>query len=124
MSKYLKAYVELLTIRYISLEIPQNQTKNLPSAGNNLDFLIFLFETDCCSPKGHAINCRIPEANPNLPCRDAKHSRGVFASLVVASRRRVIEDAVIVAVRALRAITRPAFYGCLYYGCVRAHQRP
>lgn len=47
----------------------------------------------------------------------------MFAYLAVASRRRVIEDALIMAVRALRAINRPAFSGCLCYGCVAADQR-
>lgn len=48
----------------------------------------------------------------------------MFARVLLARRRRVIEDAAAVAAGALRAITRPAFYGCLDYGCVTAHQRP
>lgn len=42
----------------------------------------------------------------------------VFAYLAVACRQCVIEDAVIMAVRALRAINRPVFYDILYYGCL------
>lgn len=42
----------------------------------------------------------------------------MFAYLVVACRQCVIEDAVIMAVRALRAINRPVFYDILYYECL------
>lgn len=42
----------------------------------------------------------------------------LFAYLVVACRQCVIEDAVIMAVRALRAINRAVFYDILYYGCL------
>lgn len=92
------------------------QTKNLPPARNNLGFLTFRSETACC-----------PRHKPQKPTRTCRAEtadipKGVFAGVlpcpVVASRRRVIEDAVIVALRALRAITRPGFSGCLRYGCV------
>lgn len=42
----------------------------------------------------------------------------MFAYLAVACRQCVIEDVVIVAVGALRAINRPDFYDILYYGCL------
>lgn len=55
-------------------------------------------------------------------CAEAKkHFRGiisVFAFLGLACRQYVIEDAVIMAVRALRAINRPVFNDILYYGCL------
>lgn len=42
----------------------------------------------------------------------------VFAYLAIACRQCAIEDAVIMAGRALRAINRPVFYDILYYRCL------
>lgn len=42
----------------------------------------------------------------------------MFAYLVVACGQCAIEDAVIMAFRALRAINGPVFYDVLYYGCL------